>query len=319
MNLRSLLTCALLAIVGLLSAGEVFAGRTTTYLHNDGLGSVVAATNETGQVLWRKHYEPFGEQISPPSTTVRTAYTGKDHDQAIGLTNFGARQYDPETGRFLSVDPVGFVENNPMSFNRYAYVNNNPYKHVDPDGEFLNFAAKFVLDVGVNVAFNYVTTGQMDVGGALKESAIGILNPAKTVAKMGKLAGALAKAEKKVGSGSLPKFTQTTASPTFRRGEFAGQSIGEVADGLRSGAISPAQLPVDVIVRNGQPLAMNTRSLLALRRAGIDPKDMVFRDKTGNRKLERALDKRLANNKLTNAGTETLRVTGAGENASNLQ
>jgi hypothetical protein len=53
MNLRSLLTCALLAIVGLLSIGDVFAARTTTYLHNDGLGSVVAATNEAGQVLWR--------------------------------------------------------------------------------------------------------------------------------------------------------------------------------------------------------------------------------------------------------------------------
>lgn len=97
----------------------------------------------------------------------------------------------------MSPDPVGFVESNPMSFNRYAYVNNNPYKYVDPDGEFLNFAAKFVLDVGVNIAFNYVTTGEMDVGGALKDSAIGILNPAKTVAKVGKLASALSKVEKK--------------------------------------------------------------------------------------------------------------------------
>lgn len=192
MNLRSVLTCALLAIVALLGAGEVFAARTTTYLHNDALGSVVAATNEAGQVLWRKNYAPFGEQRNPPSTSVRTAYTGKDHDTAIGLTNFGARHYDPEIGRFMSVDPVGFVENNPMSFNRYRYVNNNPYKHVDPDGEFVNFAAKFVFDVGVNVAINYVTTGQMDVGGALKDSAVGLLNPAKTVASVGKLAMVMA-------------------------------------------------------------------------------------------------------------------------------
>ena len=85
-----------------------------------------------------------------------------------------------------------------MSFNRYAYVNNNPYKYVDPDGEFLNFAATFVLDVGINVAYNYVTTGEMDVGGALKESAVGILNPAKTVAKAGKLALALSKVQKKL-------------------------------------------------------------------------------------------------------------------------
>jgi hypothetical protein len=81
-----------------------------------------------------------------------------------------------------------------MSFNRYLYVNDNPYKYVDPDGEFLNFVAKFVLDVAVNVAVNYLTTGELQVGSALKESATGVLNPAKTAAGIGKLAMAASKA-----------------------------------------------------------------------------------------------------------------------------
>jgi len=44
------------------------------------------------------------------------------------------RYYDPVIGRFYSNDPVGFSAEKPMMFNRYAYVNNNPYKYVDPDG-----------------------------------------------------------------------------------------------------------------------------------------------------------------------------------------
>jgi uncharacterized protein RhaS with RHS repeats len=46
-----------------------------------------------------------------------------------------ARYYDPVIGRFYSNDPVGYSRNNPVgSFNRYSYVNNNPYKYTDPTG-----------------------------------------------------------------------------------------------------------------------------------------------------------------------------------------
>jgi RHS repeat-associated protein len=195
MNLRKLFT-AVVALLALSIGTQAFAARTTTYYHNDGLGSIVAATNEAGQVLWRKDYAPFGEQIDTTPDTEKQSYTGKPHDEVTGLTYFGGRYYDPQTARFMSVDPVAFVDHNTMSFNRYLYVNNNPYKYVDPDGEFLNFVAKFVLDVGVNVAFNYVTTGELNVGGALKESALGVLNPAKTLAKAGSLAKHMAKARK---------------------------------------------------------------------------------------------------------------------------
>jgi RHS repeat-associated protein len=197
MSLKNLLLKVLLAFIGLLGAGEALAARTTTYYHNDGLGSVVAATNDAGTVLWRKDYAPFGEQIDDTPDNERTAYTGKQHDSDTGLTDFGARQYDPEIGRFLNIDPTAFVESNTMSFNRYLYVNNNPYKYVDPDGEFLNFAAKFVLDVGLNMAINYYTTGNMNVGAALRDSAIGMINPASTLAKVGALAKIAASVVKK--------------------------------------------------------------------------------------------------------------------------
>jgi RHS repeat-associated protein len=46
----------------------------------------------------------------------------------------GARYYDPEIGRFLSMDPAAVDPNDPRTWNRYAYANNSPYNFTDPDG-----------------------------------------------------------------------------------------------------------------------------------------------------------------------------------------
>ncbi|WNO10387.1 RHS repeat-associated core domain-containing protein [Teredinibacter sp. KSP-S5-2] len=114
-----------------------FAERTTTYFHHDKDGSVVAATDEQGKVVWRKDYAAFGEQVSGDKTNEAISYTGKQYDDKTGLIYFGARYYDPEIGRFISRDPehvLNHIEKNPHMFNRYTYANNNPYRYVDPDG-----------------------------------------------------------------------------------------------------------------------------------------------------------------------------------------
>lgn len=91
-----------------------------------------------------------------------------------------------------------------------------------------------------------------------------------------------------------------------------------MANAIRAGKINPAELPVDVIVRNGETIGLNTRSMLALRRAGIDPSDWLMNDVTGVPGMERLLTERLLRNDLT-GGIDVLRITGAGRNASNLR
>jgi RHS repeat-associated protein len=117
----------------------------------------------------------------------------------------------------------------------------------------------------------------------------------------------------------MPKFTQSTASTTFNHGPFKGRTIGDVASGLQTGAISPKQLPLDVVVRNGSTLSLNTRSLLALRRGGISPSRFVVNNRTGDAFFEGLLTKRLAKNKLGSSGAEVLRITGLGPHASSLR
>lgn len=46
------------------------------------------------------------------------------------------RYYDPLCGCFLTIDPVTAYEEPTVAFNRYRYVNNNPYRFTDPDGRF---------------------------------------------------------------------------------------------------------------------------------------------------------------------------------------
>jgi RHS repeat-associated protein len=133
---RYLITTMLL-IVSLLGSMTAQALETITYLHTDFAGTPLAATDPNGNLLWKENYRPYGEQLyHDDGGTNNLWFTGKPYDADTGLSYFGARYYDSAIGRFMGVDPQDFSESNLHSFNRYAYGNNNPYKFVDPDGQF---------------------------------------------------------------------------------------------------------------------------------------------------------------------------------------
>ena len=117
------------------SAVAAPATERVTYIHTDALGSPILGTDAQGNVVWREDYQPYGERFLGEAAPTQRLYTGKYAETRSGLVDFGGRWYNPEIGRFYSVDPQGFDEASPHSFNRYAYANNNPYRYVDPDGE----------------------------------------------------------------------------------------------------------------------------------------------------------------------------------------
>ncbi len=122
-----------LLFLPVLSTLSVADTTTITYFHQDMVGSPVAASSENGTVLWRKEYQPLGKTVDADGTN-HIGYTGHVEDKSTGLSYMQQRYYDPEIGRFYSNDPVGFTDQNLMSFNRYKYGNNNPYRFIDPDG-----------------------------------------------------------------------------------------------------------------------------------------------------------------------------------------
>jgi len=117
-------------------------GETITYMHTDGIGSVRMLTNESGQILARYDYLPFGELCTTAcgnstSTATTRQFAGKERDAETGLDYFGGRYLASLGGRFTTVDPVLDVEGAltaPQQWNRYAYVYNNPFRFIDPDG-----------------------------------------------------------------------------------------------------------------------------------------------------------------------------------------
>lgn len=112
--------------------GTAFKPTNYTY-HHDPLQSVVGISSPTGEMVQTLRYGPFGNLLASTGTSSSTLrYTGREHDSVSGLYYYRARYYDPEIGRFLSEDPLGFGGGD---VNLYAYVGNNPLLFSDPRGE----------------------------------------------------------------------------------------------------------------------------------------------------------------------------------------
>jgi len=119
----------------------------TSYYTQDHLGSTRLETNASGQAVKCTDYVPFGEEIPAGygsrsscfnSNDNRIKYTGKERDGETGLDYFLARYYSGALGRFTSPDPLmaSARKSDPQTWNRYAYVSNNPTNRIDPDGLF---------------------------------------------------------------------------------------------------------------------------------------------------------------------------------------
>ncbi|WP_327428756.1 ricin-type beta-trefoil lectin domain protein [Streptomyces sp. NBC_01236] len=111
------------------------ATSTLTALIADHQGTTIATVSlSSGQTVKRQKTDPFGVDRTTSDTWIsHRGYIGGTDENTTGLTHLGAREYDPETGRFISADPVLDIAD-PLSMNGYAYSNNSPVSHSDPSG-----------------------------------------------------------------------------------------------------------------------------------------------------------------------------------------
>ncbi|MEX2498982.1 MAG: RHS repeat-associated core domain-containing protein, partial [Wenzhouxiangellaceae bacterium] len=139
------------------------------YLHRDHLGSIVAISDEAGQVVTWMAFDPWGQRRNadawhpwnaPPSVYLNAmlaitprGFTGHEHVDSAGIIHMNGRIYDPNLGRFLQADP--FVEDT-STLNRYTYVHNNLLAYTDPSGYF---SLKKIFKLAAVIGLSIVTYG----------------------------------------------------------------------------------------------------------------------------------------------------------------
>ncbi len=131
----------------------------------DGFINSSLADPATAEVLQRELYYPFGLPLrgtTPlwPNPSQDYLYNGKEDVWESGLLDYGFRQYSPEVGRFMGVDPLAGEFG---AWSPYNYVLGNPIKLIDPDGrapfgDYYGADGRWIRSDGINDNKAYVET-----------------------------------------------------------------------------------------------------------------------------------------------------------------
>ena len=200
-------------------------GSDAFFYHVDRLGSVRKLTDAAGAVVNSYDYDSFGNfESRTESVDNPFAFTGREFDAESGLYYYRARYYDPNAGRFLSEDPIGFAAGD---FNLYRYVSNNPANAQDATGlspiqDFL----RVLGSVKARAAVGLIRTAQR-TGGIFGRVATKLR---KAVIKEGKeLAKDARKSPTRSGADFLAGISEAYAEDQFP--DTGGPGPGDAAEG----------------------------------------------------------------------------------------
>lgn len=138
-------------------------GARTRYLRRDYKGSITHQFDMDGSLAGVIGYGAYGElALLEGAAEPGPRYESRSWDAPAGLYYFGARYYDPASGRFLTPDTMvgGSSLLQAGALNRYAFELNNPILYVDPSGHWAEWETGLLIGlaaVGLGVAI--IATG----------------------------------------------------------------------------------------------------------------------------------------------------------------
>lgn len=138
-------------------------GGTTYRIISDHLGSVrLVVDSQTGAIAQRIDYSAFGRVIQDTNPGFQPfGFAGGIYDQSTGLVRFGARDYDPEIGRWTTKDPIKFQSAEP---NFYEYSFNNPINLLDQNGQEVQRCRAPAQILGGWVDHHWIKTDTKEAG-----------------------------------------------------------------------------------------------------------------------------------------------------------
>jgi RHS repeat-associated protein len=97
------------------------------------------SAEQGSEVVQQIDYDPFGKVLADTNPGFQPfGFAGGRYDADTGLVRFGARDYDPNVGRWTAKDPILFAGGDT---NLYAYAGSDPVNFIDPTGLFLDWIA----------------------------------------------------------------------------------------------------------------------------------------------------------------------------------
>ncbi|WP_374463331.1 RHS repeat-associated core domain-containing protein [Chryseobacterium sp.] len=277
------------------------------FLHKDYLGSIMAISDEAGNMLEQRHFDAWGNlthlRIGKSKLAVGKAsidalinasggllidrgYTGHEHYMEVGIIHMNGRLYDPLLRRFLNADENIQDPFNTQIYNRYGYVMNNPLMYNDPDGEFWILlgavAGAYFTGVKANGSWNPVkwnwgaTWGKIAMGAAVGAftggvgAAVGSASLAAAATygiNGGLLGGAIAGASGGAIAGAINGFA---TSVMFGENVIEGTLMGGLSGAAIGGAVGAVSGVIGQLAKNAQAAKIGAPKGTILKDAPIE-------------------------------------------------
>ena len=275
--------------------GEVY------YYKKDLLGNVIEILDTNGNTMVKYTYDAWGNHTVIDYTEFGLGninpfrYRGYYYDTETGLYYLKSRYYDPQTGRFISMDDISYLDPESINgLNLYAYCGNNPVMRVDPSGNAWWHCLLAIGAVIVVAAATVLTCGVagIAIGGAGLAGAV--IHGAAVGALIGAGIGAVGGA---VAGGIYSAVTGADFWTSVVIGAAAGFGIGAIIGAIVGGTIGYTSF--------AQPgVAFNPKYHSNLPQNGVNPQTVQYgRQRFETKKVIRNLFETIRKGKIEKAIT----------------